>query len=54
MNEQEYAEFWIRTGAAIIDTNLVLIIIAPILTTIYGADYWMNESLVKGGRIRFW
>ena len=49
MNEQGYAGFWIRTGAAIIDTILVLIIIAPILTTIYGADYWMNESLVKGG-----
>lgn len=50
MNEQEYAGFWIRTGAAIIDTILMLIIILPILTAIYGADYWLSESLVQG----FW
>lgn len=50
MNEQEYAGFWIRTGAAIIDTILMLIIILPILTAIYGADYWLSESFVKG----FW
>ena len=49
MNEQEYAGFWIRTGAAIIDTILMLIIIAPILTAIYGTDYWVSESLVQGG-----
>lgn len=48
MSEQEYAGFWIRTGAAIIDSILVLIIIAPILTAIYGAEYWAGESLVFG------
>ena len=48
MNEQEYAGFWIRTGAAIIDTILTLIIIAPILTAIYGTDYWVSESFVQG------
>ena len=50
MNEQEYAGFWIRTGAAIIDTILMLIILIPILTAIYGTDYWISESYVKG----FW
>ncbi len=50
MNEQEYAGFWIRTGASIIDTILVLILIGPILTVIYGVDYWINESFIKG----FW
>jgi uncharacterized RDD family membrane protein YckC len=50
MNEQEYAGFWIRTGAAIIDTILMLIIILPILTALYGTDYWLNESFVHG----FW
>ena len=48
MNEQEYAGFWIRTGAAIIDTILLLIIITPILTVIYGVDYWVSESFVQG------
>jgi uncharacterized RDD family membrane protein YckC len=48
MDEEEYAGFWIRTGAAIIDTILILIIIAPILTVIYGKDYWMSESFSRG------
>jgi len=50
MNEQEYAGFWIRTGAAIIDSILILIIILPLLTAIYGTDYWVSESFVQG----FW
>ena len=48
MNEQEYAGFWIRTGATIIDTILMLIIIAPILTAIYGTDYWDSNPSVLG------
>ncbi len=48
MNEQEYAGFWIRTGASIIDTILLLLIIAPVLTVIYGTDYWVSESHVQG------
>jgi len=48
--DQEYAGFWIRVGAALIDTILILIIIAPMLTTIYGKGYWMSESFVQG----FW
>ena len=50
MNEQEYAGFWIRVGAAIIDSILVLIIILPVLTAIYGKDYWVSESFIQG----FW
>ena len=45
---QEYAGFWIRVGAAIIDSILLVIIIAPILTSIYGKSYWLNDSLVQG------
>jgi len=50
MQEQEYAGFWIRVGAAFIDTILLLIIIFPMLSTIYGKGYWTSESLVMG----FW
>ncbi len=50
MNDLEYAGFWVRTGAAIIDTILMLIIILPIMTTIYGMEYWEGESFVLG----FW
>jgi uncharacterized RDD family membrane protein YckC len=48
MDEQEYAGFWIRTGAAIIDSILVLIILVPILTAIYGTDYWLGQSINQG------
>ena len=48
MEDVEYAGFWVRTGAAIIDSILILIVIAPILTIIYGSDYWTGESLFKG------
>ena len=48
--EQEYAGFWIRVGAAIIDTILIFIIIAPILGAIYGDSYSLGESLIPG----FW
>jgi uncharacterized RDD family membrane protein YckC len=50
MNEQEYAGFWIRVWASIIDTILMLIIIMPILFAIYGTDLWVRESFVAG----FW
>ena len=50
MKEQEYAGFWIRAWASIIDTILMLIIIMPILFAIYGANLWVRESFVAG----FW
>lgn len=48
MNEQEYAGFWIRVGASLIDTIFILILVAPILTIIYGTGYWSDQSLTKG------
>lgn len=48
MNEQRYAGFWVRTGAAIIDSILLLIIISPLLTAIYGTEYWVSESFIHG------
>jgi uncharacterized RDD family membrane protein YckC len=50
MKEQEYAGFWIRTWAALIDSILVLIIIFPLLTAIYGTAYWDSELFIQG----FW
>ncbi|RFA27004.1 RDD family protein [Alkalilimnicola ehrlichii] len=48
MENQNYAGFWVRTGAAFIDTILLLLVLAPILTWIYGAEYWYSEQLVHG------
>ena len=47
-NEVEYAGFWIRTGSAIIDTIIILIITLPLLFLIYGDAYLENEELVLG------
>ena len=46
--ERIYAGFWIRVGASIIDTILIMLVIWPLLTLIYGDDYNYSDSLVKG------
>ena len=46
--DTEYAGFWIRVVAAVIDSVLILAIIIPILSMIYGAEYWQGGTLVHG------
>jgi uncharacterized RDD family membrane protein YckC len=50
MNDQEfeYVGFWARVGASIIDTILMLVIVAPLLTWIYGTEYWVTERYIVG------
>lgn len=48
MDNTEYAGFWIRTGAALIDTVLLLMIILPLMTLIYGMAYWESDTLYFG------
>lgn len=43
-----YAGFWIRVGASLIDTIFMALIIFPILTLMYGTDYWLGDSLSAG------
>lgn len=40
MENQQYAGFWIRVGAALIDTAFLLAIILPVLYIIYGGSYF--------------
>jgi uncharacterized RDD family membrane protein YckC len=44
----EYVGFWLRVGAALIDTLLVLFLTVPFVTAIYGKDYWASSSLIQG------
>ena len=44
----EYAGFWIRVWAVIIDSILILLITVPILLTIYGVQYLESENFIKG------
>ena len=44
MDEQQYAGFWIRVGASIIDTIMLMMVLAIPLTMIYGLGYWTEEG----------
>ncbi len=46
--ELEFAGFWSRSGAAIIDTILLMLITMPILISIYGTDYFTSEEVFAG------
>lgn len=49
-SEFEYAGFWIRVAATLIDGVLIVAITYPILFAIYGAAYFgeQNESIISG------
>ncbi|MBE9538972.1 MAG: RDD family protein [Proteobacteria bacterium] len=48
MENQEYAGFWIRVAASLIDSVVLLLVFAMPLTVIYGTDYWTSDETVKG------
>ena len=48
MQNEPYAGFWIRVLAALIDSIMVLVVIAPLLSAIYGMGYWKGEAFVYG------
>lgn len=50
MEDYEYAGFWIRFAAALIDTIVVIIVFLVPLTFIYGTEYWTGDKLYHG----FW
>lgn len=45
----KYGGFWIRVLASLIDSVLLALLIIPILTAVYGKDYWMGN--ISGGII---
>lgn len=47
-DQVQYAGFWRRAGAAIIDTVLLVLVTAPVLVAVYGRDYYASEDLIKG------
>lgn len=40
----EYAGFWLRVGAAFIDTVLLLLVIVPMLAAIHGWNYFLRQD----------
>lgn len=47
-SDVEYAGFWVRVGAAIIDTLLLMVITYPLLIAIYGWAYFGSEKVIMG------
>ena len=48
VDNQEYAGFWIRVGASIIDSIVFVLVFSIPLTLIYGTEYWTSEEARKG------
>ena len=46
----EYAGFWIRVGAALIDSVIVIAVIFPLLVWIYGWSYFGDIPACSPGR----
>ena len=46
--ELKYAGFWVRVGAAIIDSILIVLVTFPILWSIYGSEYFKSEKIING------
>ena len=44
----EYVGFWPRVGAALIDTLLIMVVTVPLVTAVYGKQYWVSDSWLKG------
>ncbi|MCZ8258468.1 MAG: RDD family protein [Polaromonas sp.] len=44
----EYAGFWIRVWASIIDSVILGVLLYPLLTAIYGSQYWSSTDFVQG------
>ncbi|MDY0973839.1 RDD family protein [Massilia sp. CFBP9012] len=47
-SEPEYVGFWLRVGAALLDTILMMMLTAPLLWYLYGPAYWHNPSFDGG------
>jgi uncharacterized RDD family membrane protein YckC len=47
-DELEYAGFWIRVWASLIDTILIILIIIPLLIAIYGVEYLDSSKFIQG------
>jgi uncharacterized RDD family membrane protein YckC len=48
MENQEYAGFWIRVAAALIDTILLILVFLIPIYLIYGSGYWTSQNAAEG------
>lgn len=46
--ERIYVGFWARVGASLIDTVMVLLVTMPLLTAVYGRQYFSSTQMLLG------
>lgn len=46
--EYEYAGFWLRTGACLVDSLFFSLILLPVTIMFYGTDYFRGGSVFRG------
>ncbi|AXC67850.1 RDD family protein [Salmonella enterica subsp. diarizonae serovar 59:z10:-] len=46
--EYEYAGFWLRTGACLVDSLFFSLLLLPVTITFYGTGYFLSDSLFRG------
>ena len=51
--ELEYAGFWVRVGASLIDSILIILVTYPVLVSIYGWNYFLGETGFIAGSADF-
>lgn len=44
-----YAGFWVRCGAMLVDTVIILMISLPLTVIIYSSQLWQGDRAVMGG-----
>ena len=44
----EYAGFWVRVLASIIDSIMIMLVTLPVLTAVYGTQMWTNDKMYQG------
>lgn len=47
-DDLEYVGFWLRVGASVLDTLLVMVVMYPLLVAVYGWAYFGSEKFVQG------
>ena len=45
----EYAGFWSRLGATLVDTVLLFLLTMPVMFLVYGELYWDSDDFILGG-----
>lgn len=48
-NSYIYGGFWLRVVASLIDTLLILVVLFPVITLIYGKSAWQDTGVIMSG-----